>query len=91
MSALEQSLAALCAEHKLESLSITIFTPADLGRSWFQVGAQWLDLGRRHCGTGDRPTSIAQALGNAIADMHAKRGTADPVALADGPLVSEVA
>lgn len=79
MNALEQSFAALCVEHDLTSLSVG-YTPANTNRFAVYAHAEF-----RLCAQGIG-TTIAQAVGNAIAGLHAKRGTAEPIALPDEPL-----
>lgn len=87
-SELDQSLLALCEEHGLESLSITAFTPAALGRTWFTATAQWFNPSGRQIAS-ISADSVAQAVGSTISDMHAQRNTAEPVALADEVVTSE--
>lgn len=79
MSALEQSFRDVCAEHGLDTLSVHISRKE--GMEWFTVYAH----AGQFCASGSGDT-IAQAVGNAIAGLHAKRGTAEPIALADEPL-----
>ena len=82
MTALEQSIVALCDQHNLLSFSITYYR-AD-HRNWFGASCQWADercSQGRGVATGDGD-DIAEALSRAIEKMAAKRA----VTLADEAL-----
>lgn len=82
MTNLEQSLAKLCAEHDLSTLSVSYFPKSERCHAFYSANAH----GRDHHASGNSPDNLAEAIGKALHELAHKRSTPAPVALADEEL-----